>query len=68
MGIVEFFILVIVTVFAGAGTVWIIGYFAPTHPLLIDRIVWGVVIIIIVAALVIATGLLGHDPQIPRLR
>lgn len=68
MGILEFFLLVLLVVLAGAGTIWVIGYWAPNHPLLIDKIIWFVVIAIIVGTLIVAFGLLGHDPQIPRLR
>lgn len=68
MGVIEFFILCVVTVVLGALTVWAIGYFTTSHPAVIDKIIWGVVILIIVVALVQAVGLLGIDPQIPRLR
>jgi len=68
MGVLEFFFLVVVVVIGAAITTWAIGYFAPDHPKLIDRIVWGVAIVIIIFALVVATGLLARDPRIPSLR
>lgn len=68
MGVLEFFFLVIVVVLGAALTQWVIGYFAPAHPLIIDKILWGVAIVIIIFALVVATGLLSMDPQIPRIR
>ncbi len=67
MGIVEFFLLCVIVVLLAALAVWVMGYFAPAHPLLIDRLVWGVAIVIIIFALVQATGLLGHDPRIPHI-
>lgn len=68
MGIIEFFVLCVVVVIAAALAVWAMGYFAPGHPPLVDRLVWGVAIVIVAFALLQATGLLNHDPQIPRIR
>ena len=68
MGVLEFFILVLVVVVLAALTVWAIGQFAPGTPPLIIKIVWGVAVLIIVVVLIQALGLMGHDPQIPRLR
>jgi len=67
MGFLEFIILcAIVVAIAGGGT-WALRYFMPEHPQIIELIIWGVAILIIVVALLRATGLLSHDPQIPRL-
>jgi len=68
MGVIEFFILVLIVVFLGWVTVWALGYFMPSHPAIIDKIVWGVVIVFVLWTLASAFGLLGRDPQIPRLR
>jgi hypothetical protein len=67
MGIIEFFILVAVAVGLGWLLIWGLGYFAPGHPGIIDKIIWGVVIVVIIFALVQATGILRHDPQIPHI-
>ena len=45
-----------------------IAALAPSHPGIIDKIIWFVVILVIVVLLANAIGLLGYDPQIPRLR
>jgi hypothetical protein len=68
MGIVEFFVLLLVVVIFAALTVWAIGKFAPGTPALVTNIVWGVAIVIIVVTLLRATGIIGMDPQIPRIR
>jgi hypothetical protein len=68
MGVIEFFILVLIVVFLGWVTVWALGYFMPGHPALIDKVVWGVVIVFVLWTLFSAMGLMGHDPQIPRVR
>ena len=67
MGIIEFFILCVVVVLAAALAVWAINYFAPGHPPLVDKVIWGVAIVVILFALVQATGILGHDPRIPHV-
>ena len=68
MGLIEFFILVIVVVVLAALATWAIRTFAPGTPAIITNIVWCVAVLIIVVTLIQALGLLGHDPQIPRLR
>lgn len=68
MGIVEFFILCVVVVLLAALAVWAIGYFAPAHPPMIDKVIWGVAVFVILFALAQAVGLFGHDPMIPRIR
>ncbi len=67
MGIVEFFLLCVVVVLCAAGAIWVIGFFAPGHPPLIDKWIWGVACLVILVALVQATGLLKHDIRIPSL-
>ena len=68
MGVIEFFLLCVVVVLLAALAVWVIDYFAPGHPDIIDKLIWGVAVVVVIIALAQATGLLGHDPQIPRLR
>jgi membrane associated rhomboid family serine protease len=67
MGVIEFFVLCVVVVLMGALAVWAINYFAPSHPAIVDKIIWGVVIVVILFALVQATGILGRDPRIPHI-
>ena len=67
MGLIEFIILCVVTLVIVWVGVWLLGMFAPGHPAIIDRLIWGVAVIIIVFALVRATGIMSHDPQIPRV-
>jgi len=67
MGFLEFIIFcAIVLGIAWLGT-WALGYFMPGHPDLIDKIIWGLAIVIIIIKIVQVTGLLGHDPQIPHI-
>lgn len=68
MGIVELFILIFLTVLAGALTVWGLAELAPNHPAFIDRIVWFIVVLVIVVAVAFALGLQNFDPRVPSLR
>ncbi len=69
MGIIEFLILVLCVVLAAACVIWAINYFAPSPvPAFIPKIIWGLVIVVLLFTLLSATGILGHDIQIPRLR
>ena len=68
MGVMEFFFLVLIVVLAAAGTIWVLNYWAPSHPAIVDKIIWFVAIAIVVVTLIVAFGLLGHDPKIPSLR
>ena len=67
MGLIEFIILCVVTLVIAWGGVLVLGLVAPGHPAIIDRLIWGVAVIIIVFALVRATGIMSHDPQIPHV-
>lgn len=68
MGVIEFFVFCVVVVVMGWLAVFALGKLAPGHPGMIDNIIWFVVVIVILAMLASAMGLLGHDPQIPRVR
>lgn len=68
MGLIEFLIYVVIVVLVGWVAVWVLGRLAPGHPAIIDNIIWVVVVLLIVLMLAQAVGLMGHDPQIPRLR
>lgn len=66
MGLVEFIIICIVVVaIAWVGT-WAIGQI-PNYPPIIPKIIWLVAIAIIIVTLLRVTGIMLHDPQIPRL-
>lgn len=67
MGIIEFFIIVIV-VCVCAAAVWLIQYAAPGTPGIVYKIIWGVAILLILVLLFNALGLARFDPQIPRVR
>ncbi len=67
MGVFELFAAIVFVVLLGAGTVWLIGYWSPTHPPIIDKAIWFVVIVIVAAFLITAFGLTKYDPQVPRL-
>jgi hypothetical protein len=68
MGLIEFFVFIVIVVVLGWLAVWGLGQLAPGHPAIIDKIIWFVVVLLIVVVLFQAIGLVGHDPQIPRLR
>jgi hypothetical protein len=68
MGLFAFIILCFIVVALAWLGVWVIGHFAPGHPAIIDRIIWGVAVLIILYNLFTAMGLMSHDPQIPSFR
>lgn len=68
MGVVEFFIIVVLVVLLGWLAVYAIGTLAPGHPTQVDTIIWFVVVLIVLVTLANAMGILGRDPIIPRLR
>lgn len=68
MGVMEFFIFAIIVVLMGWFSIYALGKIAPGHPTEIDNIIWFVVVLIILVMLARATGLIGYDPQIPRIR
>ena len=68
MGLIEFIIFCLIVCAIGWIGVWLLGYFVPGHPAIVDKIIWGLVIIMIILKLVQATGLMSYDPQIPRIR
>jgi len=68
MGLFEFLIIAVVVIFACWLAVFALGYIAPGHPVVVDRIMYGVGIFIVFVLLLQATGILSHDVAIPRLR
>ncbi len=68
MGVIEFFVFAVLVVVLGWLAVFAMGKLAPGHPSQVDTIIWFVVVLVIIVVLVQAMGLLGHDPQIPRIR
>lgn len=68
MGLIEFFILILIVVALCYLTTIIAAKLAPNHPPVVDWIIWFVGILIIIVALANAMGLVGYDPRIPRIR
>jgi hypothetical protein len=67
MGLLAFVIFCFVVVLIAWAAVWCLNYFMPGHPVIVDRIIWGLSIFIIVFKLLQVTGILSHDPVIPRV-
>ncbi len=68
MGLFEFLIISVLVVFVCWLAVYAAGYLAPGHPAIVDKLFWGLGIVIILVMFIQAIGLMGHDVQIPRLR
>ena len=62
---ITLFLYIVLAVCLGAGAMWLIGYLAPGHPNIIDRLIWIVVVIFV--ALLVWTALGGHDLAAPHL-
>lgn len=68
MGLFAFLITAVVVIFLCWLAVYAAGYLAPGHPAIVDKLLWGIGIMIILVLFLQATGLLSHDVMIPRLR
>jgi hypothetical protein len=68
MSVVALLLYIVVVVLLGYLAVWIIGKLAPSHPSIIDNLIWVVVVIIVVVIVLQAFGLWGGGPMVPRLR
>lgn len=68
MGLFAFLLTSVVVIFLCWLAVYAAGYLAPGHPALVDKLLWGVGIVIILVLFLQATGLLAHDVMIPRVR
>ena len=68
MGLLEFFVIVIICCAFAALACWVLGRYVPGTPAFVPMVIWGVAILIILVTLFRALGLWGMDPQIPRLR
>lgn len=66
MGFVELLVFIGFVLGFAWIAVWIFGYFLSGHPVIVDKLIWGVAIVIIVMKLAAALGLSGVDPQIPQ--
>jgi len=66
MGFVAFLILVVVVCLIAAVAAWLLGQITGV-PAIVPKIIWVVAVMIILYALLVATGVLGHDVQIPHI-
>lgn len=67
MGLFEFLLIVVLVVFACWLAVYAANYLAPGHPDIVDKLIWGVGILIILILFLQATGILSHDVRIPHV-
>ena len=63
-----FIVLVVIVAALCWLAVWALGYFFPGHSAIFDKLIIGVGVLIVLANLFAALGLLGYDPMIPKLR
>ena len=68
MGLFAFLLTVVVIMFLCWLAVYAVGYLAPGHPAIVDKLIWGLGIVIVLVMFLQATGLIDHDVAIPRLR
>ena len=67
MSIISLFIYIVVVTLIGFLAIWVLGQLAPSHPGLIDNIIWVIVVLVIVIVVLQALGLLNGGPMVPRL-
>ncbi len=68
MGLFQFLVIAVGVVLVCYAAIWIMGQLAPGHPAIIDTLIWVLAVVILVLILLQATGLVGHDVPIPRIR
>jgi hypothetical protein len=68
MGLFEFLIIAVIAVLACAAAIWVMAYLAPSHPPVIDKGLWILVVVILILILANAMGIFSHDVAIPRIR
>ena len=67
MGFLSFLIFVFIVLGIAWLGVWAASYFFPGHPAIVDKLIWGIAVVMIVLKLLAVTGLLSHDPQMPHV-
>lgn len=67
MGFLEFGVFCLITLAIAWFLNWLLNTFIPSHPAVVNQIIWGLAILIIILKLAAAVGILGHDVQIPHL-
>ncbi len=67
MGLIAYFLLVVVVALVAQVTVKLIHQFAPSAPEVVSTLVWLAAIAVLLMVLLRAIGLLNHDIPIPKL-
>lgn len=67
MGLIAFCVLAFVVLVIGAVANWAIDSFAPGHPVIVNKLIWGLAVLILLYTILTATGVLSHDIRIPHL-
>jgi hypothetical protein len=57
---------IVMVVILCAGAVWVMGQIAPSHPAIIDRLIWVLCVLLVAIIIFQALGLV--DVAVPRLR
>lgn len=57
--------IVVIVVLCG-GAVWVLGQLVPSHPPIVDRLIWVLCVVLVALVLISAFGLI--DVPVPRLR
>ena len=68
MPVITLLIYIVVVVLLGFLAIWVLGQLAPSHPAVIDNVIWVIVVLIVGIEVLNAFGLLGAGPVVPRLR
>jgi hypothetical protein len=68
MGLIALLVFVVVVVVCGYAAVWFLKWLAPTHPDIVDKLIWALVVIICGMKVAQAVGLLHGDIPIPQIR
>jgi len=68
MSVISLFIYIVLVALLGYLAVWALGKLAPSHPAIIDGIIWVITVLVIVVVVAQAFGLLESGPMVPKLR
>jgi hypothetical protein len=63
---VSLLLTIVVIVLVCWAAVWVIGFLAPGHPAMLDRLIWVLRVVVVVLVLIQAFGIM--DVPVPRVR
>jgi hypothetical protein len=67
MGLIALLVFIVIVVVCGYCAIWFLKWIAPSHPDIIDKLIWALVVGICLIRVAQAVGLVGQDIQVPHI-